>query len=105
MVAKLAVLIVALGACACGLLMMRHQRAQAAHELATARLRIVETEARLWRLRSEIAQRVTPEEVARLSSSLGPLQPLTPEALRDAPVLVAAPPAAGQPDEDEGGDR
>ena len=44
---KIVLVIVAVGATGIGLLVARHQRAHAAHELAAARLRILPADARL----------------------------------------------------------
>ena len=73
---KIVLVIVAVGATAFGLLTARHQRAQAAHELAAARLRILRTDARLASLRAHIAVRVSPEGVAGMAEHLGPTVPL-----------------------------
>lgn len=75
---KFAALIVSLGACACTLLALRQSRLQAAHELAEAQLRIRVHDERLWRLRSEIALRVTPAHVQLMAADLGPTHPLLP---------------------------
>lgn len=66
--AKLAVLIVSIGACACAMLAARQLRLQAVHELTQARVRIMEQDARLWHLRAEIGSRVVPERVATMAS-------------------------------------
>jgi cell division protein FtsL len=77
--AKLVVLIVALAACACGLLCLRQMRTQAAHELAEARLRVLQRDNEFWRLRSRIAAKVTPEHVEQLAGRLMPLKPVGPD--------------------------
>ncbi len=73
---KIVLVIVTVGAAGCGLLVARHQRAQAAHELAAARLRILRTDARLASLRAHIAVRVSPDGVAGMAEHLGPTVPL-----------------------------
>lgn len=73
---KVVLVIVAVGATGFGLLVARHQRAQAAHELAAARLRILRADARLASLRAHIAARVSPEGVAEMAEHLGPTVPL-----------------------------
>lgn len=73
MFAKLVVLILTIGAVAATLLAARQQRLYAVHESAQAMRRIVEHDRTLWRLRSEIAQRVTPNKVRQLVNRFGPL--------------------------------
>lgn len=88
MVAKLVVLIVSLAMCACVLLCLRQMRTQAAHELAEARLRVLQRDNEFWRLRSRIAAKVTPEHVESLAAKLVPLKPVTPDT---APSALAGP--------------
>jgi len=64
--AKLVVLILAATGVAGTLLGVRQQRLQAAHELVELHRRIVKADESLWRLRVEIAERVTPERVQRM---------------------------------------
>lgn len=93
MFAKIVVLILCLGACASGLLVARHRSVQAAHELAAARLRIIESDAKLAELRAEIAARVTPQQVSGMAESIGETSPISHQQPPD-------------PDErDEGGDQ
>ena len=67
---KLCVLILTAGLIACSLLAMRQARLQSGHELAEARLRIAEHDARLLALRAQIAEASTPEAVlARLETT------------------------------------
>lgn len=74
MFAKLVVLILTIGAVAATLLAARQQRLQAVHETAEAMRRITEHDRTLWRLRSEIAERVTPGKVRKLATErFGPL--------------------------------
>jgi hypothetical protein len=68
--------VLAIGATACGLLTLRQSRLQAASELAQAQLRIGTSDERLWALRSQIAERVTPSNVERMAASVGPLKPI-----------------------------
>ena len=77
MFAKIVVLILCLGACASGLLVARHRSVQAAHELAAARLRIIESDARLAELRAEIAARVTPQHISGMAESIGETAPIS----------------------------
>jgi hypothetical protein len=71
--AKLVVLILTIGGVAATLLAARQQRLYAVHESAQAMRRIVEHDRTLWRLRSEIAERVTPNKVRKLVNRFGPL--------------------------------
>ncbi len=67
---KLSAVVVCLGGCACGLLAMRQARLQAAHELAEARLRVLEHDERLLLLRAEIGRRISPEGLESVLASL-----------------------------------
>lgn len=69
MFAKLAIIIVAIGLTACGLLAMRQARLQATHELAQAQLRIAREDERLLTLHARIAERITPERILELAES------------------------------------
>jgi NAD(P)-dependent dehydrogenase (short-subunit alcohol dehydrogenase family) len=73
---KIVVVILALGATGAGLLVARHQRAQAAHELAAARLRILEADKKLASLRARIASMVSPDDIAQMVDELGETVPL-----------------------------
>lgn len=79
MFAKLCVLVVSLGVIACLLLGIRQQRVQAAHEAAAAVRRAEQQNREIWKLRSEIAQRVTPTHVQLSASKFGALKPLSAE--------------------------
>ncbi len=77
MFAKVAVVIIALGICACSLLALRQARLQAANELAEARLRVRAIDERVSLARTAIASRVTPEQVERMTEWVDePLVPL-----------------------------
>ena len=76
MFAKLAVLTISLALCACALLCLRQMRTQSAHELAEARLRVLQRDNEYWRLRTQIAARVTPEHVEQLAAKINPLKPM-----------------------------
>jgi hypothetical protein len=65
--------------CACALLALRQTRVQAAHELAEARLRVLQRDNELWRIRARIAERVTPERVQEVATRLNPLRPVNVE--------------------------
>ncbi len=77
MFAKLCVLIVSMGVIACVLLGIRQLRVQAAHEAAAVVRRAEKQNRELWKLRSEIARRVTPTNVHVAASKYGPLLPLS----------------------------
>lgn len=80
MFAKVVAVILSLGFCACVLLAARQARIQGAHDLAEARLRIIQRDQELWKLRARIAARVTPDRVQRLATALTPLRPIVPDA-------------------------
>jgi hypothetical protein len=86
--AKLAVLTLCLGLGACALLSLRQMRTQAAHELAEARLRVLQRDNEFWRLRTRIAARVTPEHIEQLAQKINPLKPMATEL---APSALAGP--------------
>lgn len=100
MFAKLVALVVCIAACACTLLATRQARVQAAHELADARLRVMQRDNDLWRTRADIASLVTPEHVRIMAAGLGPMQPmlrglrLASDLRSGATPVAAAPPAA-----------
>lgn len=73
MFAKLAAVILTIGAVAATLLAARQQRLYAVHESVEAMRRIAEHDRTLWRLRGEIAARVTPGKVRQLADDFGPL--------------------------------
>lgn len=73
---KLAAMIVGLGAIACVLLGIRQSRVQAAHELANVQHRVSDHDRTLWRLRLEIARRITPDQVERQAVAFGELAPV-----------------------------
>ena len=73
MLAKLAAVILTIGGVAGTLLAARQQRLHAVNESAQAMRRIADHDRTLWRLRGEIAERVTPGKVRRLADRLGPL--------------------------------
>ncbi len=75
MFARLAFSILALAVGACVLLAARQVRIQAAHELAAARQRIVQLDAELFRLRAQIASRLTPERILDAASDTLSLKP------------------------------
>jgi hypothetical protein len=97
---KLAVLVLSLALGACILLAARQMRIQAVHELAAARLRILEADARLWKLRARIADEVTPQHIEQMAAQFGPMQPLLfedPDARRVADGGLVWQPVQGPP--------
>lgn len=97
---KLAVLVLSLVLGACILLAARQMRIQAVHELAAARLRILEADARLWKLRARIADEVSPQHIEQMAAQLGRMQPLLfedPDARRVADGGLIWKPVGDQP--------
>ncbi len=86
MLAKLCVLIVSLGISAGVLLHLRQARLQAVHELAKAQLRMNARDRDLFRIRAEIAERITPERVEQMAQQFGPLTPLGVDAPEMLPI-------------------
>lgn len=68
MLAKLVTIVLALALTAASLLAVRQQRLQAVSEMATAIERGAALDRQTWRARVEIAQRVSPEALARVLS-------------------------------------
>ena len=89
MFAKIVVVILSLGLCAAALLSLRQMRTQAAHELAEARLRVLQRDNELWRLRAQIAEHVTPERIQELAAKIHPLKPVGGDPL--LPPVLAGP--------------
>jgi hypothetical protein len=63
MFAKLLLIITAVGATACALLVIRQQRIDTFHEMSQIHQRLLGHERTLWQLRTEIAQRCRPTQV------------------------------------------
>lgn len=101
MFAKVVVVILALGVCACSLLALRQARLQAANQLAEARLRVRAVDERVSLVRTAIAGRVTPEQVEQMTDEAQePLVPLASQRWRHPlPSLAHESPAfaAGEP--------
>jgi hypothetical protein len=74
MFAKLAVIVLTLGAVGAALLGMRQSRLLASHDLAATQLRIQRHDEELWRLRTQIAERITPGQIESLAESKGVLR-------------------------------
>jgi hypothetical protein len=80
--AKLAVIVVALGAMALGLLSLRQRRYEVSNEISRAHNRIVEQERAVWRLRADVAARSSPADIRaaaeRNGLDLAPIPESTP---------------------------
>jgi hypothetical protein len=63
MFAKLLVIVIAVGATACALLVNRQQRIATFHEMSLIHRRLLEHERTLWEMRSELAQKCRPTQV------------------------------------------
>jgi hypothetical protein len=88
---KLAVTVVCIALCAGALLAARQMRMQAAHELTEARLRVMKHDNDLFRIKANIASRVTPEQVERMATEVMPLKSMAADV--QPPLVVGA---AGQ---------
>ena len=97
--AKLAVMLVALGALGLGLLSLRQQRYEVSNQISKAHNRIVEQERTQWRMRAEVARRVDPADIRgyaeRLNLELAPIQPGS-TAVTATAVTTPAPKAAAR---------
>lgn len=71
MFAKLLVIILAAGAIASALLVLRQQKVETIHEISRAYHRQREAERTLWTLQAEIARRTRPESLRELLRSQG----------------------------------
>jgi hypothetical protein len=71
MLAKLMLIIIAVGATACALLVIRQQRIDTFHEISLIHHRLLTHERTLWELRGEIAQRCRPSQVRLVMNELG----------------------------------
>ena len=78
MFGKLATLIACVAACGGWLLSLRHERVQALSELTQAQLRINRQDERLWMLRTQVAERITPPRIEALAAGMVDLQPIVP---------------------------
>jgi hypothetical protein len=71
MFAKLMLIILAVGATACALLVIRQQRIDTFHEISLIHQRLLTHERTLWELRGEIAERCRPSQVRVVMNQLG----------------------------------
>lgn len=88
MFAKVAIVVIGLGAAGASLLALRQQRLQAAHELAKSQVRIERQDEQLWKVRARIAGLVNPQNVEMMASEIAELHALVP----DAPDATVPPP-------------
>lgn len=87
---KFAAVILAFVVLAASVLALRQSRLQEAHALARAQLRVREADERLWKLRAQIAELVTPERVGVMLADAGDFQPyLVPAAAPTGPQPIA----------------
>lgn len=84
MFARLLLIVIAAGSTGLAVLTLRQQQLRAGHELAQARLDLMQAEERIRRVRAEIAELTSPEHVRLLGDALGRLVPARP-AERDPP--------------------
>jgi hypothetical protein len=70
MFAKLLVMVLVTGATAAGLLVLRQQRIETAHELAAVHARLLEDERLLWKLQSDIAATCRTDTVRHMLDEL-----------------------------------
>ena len=77
MFAKLLLVIVVMGATACGLLVNRQQRIDTAHEMAVLHHQLTDQSQQIWKLRCEVSHRCRPQQLnlslARLGRSWAPV--------------------------------
>jgi hypothetical protein len=77
MFAKLFLIIVVVGATACGLLVNRQQRIETAHETTVLHQQLLEQEQQIWKMRCEVSRRGGPQQLhfalARLGGSWAPV--------------------------------
>jgi hypothetical protein len=77
MFAKLLLIIIVMGATACGLLVNRQQRIEAAHEAALLHKVLNEQEQQIWKLQCDVSRRCRPQQLnlalARLGGSWAPV--------------------------------
>ena len=71
MFAKLLFIVIAVGAVACALLVIRQQRIDTFHEITQTHRRLSEHERTLWEMRAEIAERCRPAQVRLAMNNLG----------------------------------
>ncbi len=99
LLAKLVVILVALGATGLGLLSLRQQRYEVSNAISKTHNEIVDQERTQWRLRAEIAARCDPADIRgyaeRLDLELAPMQQADEESLATPAPKAAAPAPKG----------
>jgi hypothetical protein len=77
MFSKLILIILVMSATACGLLVNRQHRLDAAHQTVVLHQQLREQQQRIWKLRCEVSRRCRPQELnqalARLGGSWSPV--------------------------------
>lgn len=81
MLAKLIIIVITIGATACGVLVIRQERIDVAHDMAQIHRRIQEKDQQLWDLRVQIHNRLNNESIRSMIERFeaqqgGPLVPL-----------------------------
>lgn len=76
MLAKLSLFILVAACTAAGVLVIRQQRLASMHDMARSVERSAELDRKLWQVRANLAERVTPSRVRGMVDTLGPLQPI-----------------------------
>lgn len=108
MLGKLALLILVAAATAASVLAIRQQRLVAMHEMARSVERSAEMDRKLWRVRADIAERITPGRIRDAlegDAGLGELAPIpiywnppaVEEQLKDPTLLGAGTPRSAGP--------
>lgn len=100
MFAKLMLIITAVGATACALLVIRQQRIDTFHEMSRIHQRLLGHERTLWELRAGIAERCRPAQVRLSVNQVGgewESIPARPVPQRPDLGLVRQAPAEGNP--------
>lgn len=103
MFARVLVIVLSLTATGVALLALRQAEHRAGHELARARLDIMELEGLRRRLRAEIARETSPERVRLLADVLGDLAPASPNVRSPEGNAPGAPSRGGGPASDADG--
>lgn len=76
MLGKLSALVLAAALSAAAVLVIRQQRLMAMHDMAKSVERSAELDRKLWRVRADIAGKITPGKVRAMVADLGPLEPI-----------------------------
>jgi len=79
-VAKLCVMILAIGTTAVTVLSLRQDRLRAVNALARTQQRMYDHDRTLFTLRVQIAERITPEHVEQMAAAIGATRPIVPDS-------------------------